>query len=105
RSDLGPQRVLILRLVFVECGPILASFLPVEVKSSRVVTKRALRARDEVDAVVRARAGHGVLEYNGAPLGRLDEARVHVAALVGFFPFGVAVGNMVVAISGQALVR
>src|SRR2546426_6562472 len=35
-SDLGPQRVLVLRLVFVERGPVLASFLPVEVKSSWV---------------------------------------------------------------------
>src|SRR5207253_11330095 len=72
---------------------------------SWVVTKRALRARDEVDAVVRARAGHGVLEYKGAPLGRLDEACVHVSALVGFFPFGVAVGNMFGTITSQPLFR
>ena len=100
-----PERRLVLRLVLVERRPVVALALTVKEKARRVVAEDALRALNQVDAVVRARRADVVLQHDGAPAGSLYHAGVVIAAPIDLFPLRVACRHMIFAVGFQAEMR
>src|SRR5262249_6202183 len=50
-----PQRMLILLFVLINNCPLFAAYLTVQIDSRRIISEDALAARNEIDAVIRAR--------------------------------------------------
>ena len=99
--ELGPQRVFVLLLPLLEARPLVFARVAVEEDARRVTAEDALGARHEVDAVVGPRVRDVVLEQDGAALGGLEQARVHVAAVVLLLPLRVSGGNRGLAVRGE----
>src|SRR5574339_1090074 len=85
--ELRPERVLVALLPLLEASPLVLALPGVlEEDAGRIAPEDSLGPGHEVDAVVGAGVGHVVLEQDGPALGGLDEAGVHVAAVVLLLP-------------------
>src|SRR5436309_5296480 len=88
-----PERVLIFLAKWVKVLPLLF-FLAIHKNAGGIISEGALGADNGIQAAVRPRADHVMLKQNGAPLGGLDDAGIHVAADIFFRAFGIALGKV-----------
>src|SRR5919198_6105280 len=83
---LAPELVLVAGLKLIRALPSVLASLPVDKDARGVAAKDALRALNQVDAIVGAGRADVVLQHDRPPLGGFDEGGVVIAAPVHLLP-------------------